>query len=169
MVQYHTHNGVNKMENDKVFLTKEGLDKLQNDLRRLKEVDRVDVVQELKEARAQGDLSENADYDAARNRQAQIENNIKEIEHMIANAQIIDDRGLTNRIVRLGSTVEIEDLSTNEKAEYTIVGSVETDPLRGRISNESPLAQAVLNRKKGEVVTVRAITPYDVRILDIKK
>ena len=157
------------MENDKVFLTKEGLDKLQDDLRRLKEVDRVEVVQELKDARAQGDLSENADYDASRNRQAQIENKIKEIEHMIANAEIIEDRGLSGRIVRLGSTVEIEDLSTDERFEYTIVGSVETDPLNGRISNESPLAQAVLNRKKGEVVTVRATHPYDIRIIDIKK
>lgn len=156
------------MENDKVFLTKEGLDKLQDDLRRLKEIDRVEVVQELKDARAQGDLSENADYDAARNRQAQIESRIKEIEHMIANAQIIEDRGIS-RMVRLGSTVEIEDLATSQRNEYTIVGSVETDPLNGRISNESPLAQAILNRKKGEVVTVRAIRPYDVRILDIKR
>jgi transcription elongation factor GreA len=157
------------MENEKVFLTKEGLEKLQEDLRKLKETDRVEVVQELKDARAQGDLSENADYDAARTRQAQIESKIKEIEHMIANAEIIDDRGLNSRIVRLGSTVRIRDLSDDEEYEYTIVGTVETNPLKGKISNESEMAKAVLNRKKGDVVTVRAIQPYDVEILEIKK
>src|SRR5690554_753823 len=109
------------METDKVFLTKEGLEKLQEDLRHLKEVERIQVVQELKEARAQGDLSENADYDAARTRQAQIESKIKEIEYMIANAQIINEKNGSTKMVRLGSTVEIEDLSTNEIAEYTIV------------------------------------------------
>ncbi len=157
------------MENEKVFLTKEGLDKLQDDLRKLKEVDRIEVVQELKDARAQGDLSENADYDAARTRQAQIEAKIKEIEHMIANAEIIDEKGVTSRIVRLGATVVLEDLSNKEVSEYTIVGSVETDPLNGRISNESPLAQAILNHKKGETVTVKAIMPYDVKIIEIKR
>lgn len=157
------------METDKVFLTKEGLEKLQEDLRHLKEVERIQVVQELKEARAQGDLSENADYDAARTRQAQIESKIKEIEYMIANAQIINEKNGSTKMVRLGSTVEIEDLSTNEIAEYTIVGSVETDPLNGKISNESPLARAILNHRKGEVVTVAALEPYDVKIVEIKK
>jgi len=157
------------MENDKVFLTKEGLEKLQEELRFLKEVERIQVVQDLKEARAQGDLSENADYDAARNKQAQIESRIIELENMLANAKLIDEKAGGVRVVRLGATVTIKDLSDDSQSDYVIVGAVETDPINGKISNESPLAQAILNKGVGAICTVHVSTPYDVEIVNIKR
>ena len=158
------------MEHEKVLLTREGVELLQNELQKLKEVDRKEVINELKEARAQGDLSENADYDAARNRQAQVESRITELENMLANAKIIDDKTKgAPRVVRLGTTVTIRDLTDNEEYKYTIVGPVEANPLNGKISNEAPLAQAILNHGIGARVSVMVKEPYDVEILNIER
>ena len=115
---------------DKFYVTEEGLQDLKNELEELIHVTRNEVIEELKSARAQGDLSENADYDAARDHQAQVESRIKELEHMIRNAEVISESRST-KYVRLGSTVEIEELDTHNKLTYTMVGSVEADPLGG--------------------------------------
>ena len=156
------------MEKEKYLLTKEGIEKLQEELKYLKEVERDQIKEELKEARAQGDLSENAEYDAARNRQAQVEGRITEIEVMLSNAKIISEKGGSNRVVKLGSTVRLLDLSRNEEYEYQIVGKVEADPLNGKISNETPVANAILGSPVGTRLTVRAQIPYEVEILSIK-
>lgn len=156
------------MEKEKIFLTKEGVEKLQEELKYLKEVERDKIKEELKDARAQGDLSENAEYDAARNRQAQVEGRIQEIEVMLSNAKIIQEKGGSSRVVKLGSTVRLLDLARNQEYEYQIVGKVEADPLNGKISNETPVATAIMGSPVGTRLTVRASQPYEVEILSIK-
>lgn len=151
---------------EKFYVTEEGLKDLRDELQTLIHVTRNEVIEDLKAARAQGDLSENADYDAARDRQAQVESRIKELEHMIQNAEIIEEKKST-KYVRLGSTVEIQELDTNNVLTYTIVGSVEADPLNGKLSNVTPLAEAILDQRVGSVVTVNVDSPYDVKILKV--
>lgn len=156
---------------EKVFVTQEGLEDLKNELYRLVHEERNIVINELQEARAQGDLSENADYDAARDHQARVEARISEVEAMIANAEIIadDKSGKRSKTVMLGSTVEILDLESNEKETYTIVGSVEADPFNGKLSNATPLAMALLDSKVGATVKVVNVEePYEVKILGLK-
>lgn len=160
------------MEYEKTLLTKEGVDKLKSELSKLIDVERPQVIQDLVEARSQGDLSENADYDAARARQAQIEHRIKELQKMLSNVQIIDENG-KSRSVRLGSTVTLAMIDEHSQVSqklihYTIVGAVETDPMNGKISNESPLALALIGKNKNEIVTVKVNKPYKVKILEIK-
>ena len=152
---------------EKIYVTEEGLQDLKNELETLVHVTRNEVIEELKAARAQGDLSENADYDAARDRQAQVESRIKELEHTIRNAEVITEVKST-KFVRLGSTVEIEELDTKEKHIYTIVGTTEADPLNGKLSNETPLAEAIIDHKVGQTVTVNVDKPYDVKIVSIQ-
>ena len=152
---------------DKFYVTEEGLDELKKQLDELIHVTRNEVIEELKAARAQGDLSENADYDAARDHQAQVESKIKELEYQIKNAEIIKDKR-AGKTVRIGSTIEVQELDTKAKLTYKIVGSVEADPLNGLLSNVTPLAEAILDRKVGDVVTVNVEKPYDVKILNIK-
>lgn len=155
--------------NEKVFVTQEGLEELKNELHHLVHVERNVVINELQEARAQGDLSENADYDAARDHQARVEARIREVEEMIANVEIIsDDKRKNSKVVTLGSTVEILDLESNEQETYTIVGSVEADPFNGKLSNATPLAIALLDSKVGSTVTVNVEEPYEVKILGLK-
>ena len=151
---------------EKIFVTEEGLNDLKDELYTLIHVTREEVKEELKAARAQGDLSENADYDSARDRQAKVESRIKELEYQIKNAQIITEkkRGST---VRIGSTVEIQELDTKNKITYKIVGSVEADPLNGLLSNVTPLAEAIMDHKVNDVCTVSVDNPYDVKILKI--
>lgn len=159
------------VQEEKTVVTKEGYQELVNELDHMLHEVRQDVIRELQEARAQGDLSENADYDAARERQARVEARIRDLEAMIANAQIIDEseQSKVKKTVKLGSTVKILDMDTNTEEEYTIVGSVEADPLNGKLSNLTPLAVALLDSKTGEVVTVGQIEePYKVKILEIK-
>lgn len=151
---------------EKFYVTEEGLQELKNQLDELIHVTRNEVIEELKAARAQGDLSENADYDAARDRQAKVEATIKELEYQIKNAEIIKDKK-AGKTVRIGSTVEIQELDTKEKLTYKIVGSVEADPLNGLLSNETPLAMAILDGKVEGVYTVNVDKPYDVKILKI--
>lgn len=155
------------MATEKIELTKEGEAKLTKELRHLIDIDRPEVLDQLAAARAQGDLSENADYDAARNKQAEVEARIKEIENILANAKIIDEKKQTSKLVALGSTVEIIDLSDNTKATYTIVGTVEANPTKGLISNVSPLGKAIVGKKVGDVCVVRVAREYKVEILKL--
>lgn len=156
------------MMNEKVELTKEGKVKLENEYRRLLDVERPLLLEELSAARAQGDLSENADYDAARKKQGEIEGRIKQIEYILANCVIIDDKPKNTKIVSLGCKVEIRDLSDNSVATYNIVGSIEADPVKGRISNVSPLGSAIVGKRVGDVCTVRVAKEYKVEILKIE-
>ncbi|WP_071442851.1 transcription elongation factor GreA [Traorella massiliensis] len=158
-------------QEEKTVVTKEGYQELVNELDHMLHEVRQDVIRELQEARAQGDLSENADYDAARERQARVEARIRDLESMIANAQIIDDKDSkkSKKTVKLGSTVRILDMESNTEEVYTIVGSVEADPLNGKLSNLTPLAIALLDSKVGDTPTVTQIEePYKVKILEIK-
>lgn len=144
------------MPEKKTVLTYEGLKKLEEELQDLKVVRRKDVASKIKEARGQGDLSENAEYDAAKEEQAEIEARIVLLEKMLRNAEVIDEEDLNQDSISVGSRVTILDIEFNEKIEYLIVGSTEADPIKGRISNESPLGVALLNRRRGETVSVDA-------------
>lgn len=159
------------MADEKFLVTKEGLDELLKEQDNLIHVVRDEVIRELQEARAQGDLSENADYDAARDCQARVEARIRDLEAMIANAEIIseDKKAATKKTVSLGSTVTILDMSTNEEETYNIVGSIEADPLNGKLSNITPLATSLMDHKIGDVVEIEtAEEPYQVKVIDLK-
>lgn len=160
------------MSDEKNYVTQEGYDALVAERDNLIHNVRAQVIEELQEARAQGDLSENADYDAAREHQAQVESRIAELDALIKNAEIItESKGKKRKtaIVKLGSTVTIKDLSENKEKSFNIVGSVEADPLNGKLSNNSPLAEAMMDHKVGDKVeVVRVDEPYEVEILDIK-
>lgn len=159
------------MADEKFLVTKEGLDELLKEQDNLIHVVRDEVIRELQEARAQGDLSENADYDAARDRQARVEARIRDLEAMIANAEIIseDKKATTKKTVSLGSTVTIPDMSTNEEETYNIVGSIEADPLNGKLSNITPLATSLMDHKIGDIVEIEtAEEPYQVKVIDLK-
>ena len=153
---------------EKIYVTKTGLSELQNELENLINVVRKEVIEDLQAARAMGDLSENADYDAARDRQAKVEARIRELEAMLSNVEIIKENKGSSKTIRLGSTFTILDLSTNEKETYTIVGGVEADPLNGKLSNVTPLATALIDHKTGDVVDIEALEPYKVKIVSIK-
>ena len=158
------------MDHEAVLLTQAGVEKLKQEKERLINVERPRVIEELQLARSQGDLSENADYDAAREKQAHIEARIKEIDHMLLRVQIIDETQMDSNVAKPGATVTFLDLS-EENAEpevYTIVGTFETDPLNGKISNESPLAKAILDHGVNEIVSVGVAEPYEVKILKIE-
>ena len=149
-------------------------EELKKEQENLIHVVRQEVIEDLKAARAQGDLSENADYDAAREHQAQVEGRIRELEAMIKNAEIIsevdnaEDKKKKN-VVKLGSTVKILDLSDNQEVTFNIVGTIEADPFNGKLSNTTPLAEVIMDHKVGDVCTVRRVEePYDVKILEIK-
>jgi len=151
-------------------LTVRGAERLQEELYRLKTIERPAVINAIAEARAQGDLSENAEYDAARERQAFIEGRIAELEATLSNAQIIDPSALQaeGRVV-FGATVEIEDLNSGERVVYQIVGDGEADIKANRISVSSPMARALIGKRQGDIVEVRA--PSGVReyeVLDVR-
>ena len=150
-----------------VYLTQEGLDNLKNELDDLINVRRPENVQAIKEARALGDLSENAEYDAARNEQAVIEARIKQLEKMLENVSIIAD--VSTDSVGIGNTVSIKYVDDDEEDEYKIVGSQEADPFESKISNESPIAQALFNHKVGDIVTINSPNgAYQVEIIGIE-
>ena len=155
------------MADDKIYVTEEGLKKLQDEYQNLVHVVREEVKAELKEARSLGDLSENADYDAARDKQSQVESRIAELENMLQHYELIDTTKSKSKIVRIGSTVTIEFLDVKQEATYTIVGSTEADPLNGKLSNETPLAMAILDKKVGTTVTVPVKEPYQVIIIKV--
>jgi transcription elongation factor GreA len=138
-----------------VFLTFEGLKKLEEELEKLKTVRRKEVAERIKQALAFGDISENSEYDEAKNEQAQLEERIAKLESMLRNAKLIDDEEISTDVVTLGSKVVVKDLEYDEEMEYTIVGSAEADPFNGKISNESPVGSALLGKKKGDIVEVQ--------------
>lgn len=144
------------MSEKKTVLTYEGLKKLENELHDLKTVRRKEVAAKIKEARGQGDLSENAEYDSAKEEQAEIEARIVIIEKMLRNAELIDEEDLDKGIVSIGCRLVLHDIEYDEDVTYTIVGSAEADPIGGRISNESPLGIALIGRKEGDIISVDA-------------
>ncbi len=139
------------MNDNKFIMTAQGYLQAEEELNNLKNVRRPEIIKALKEARAQGDLSENADYDAARNEQAQIEAKIQELEYKLEHAEIIDNKD--KDVVNLGSTVTIS-FDDGEIEEYKLVGSMEADPFENKISNESPLGIALLSHRIGDIVEV---------------
>ncbi|CAM9148232.1 transcription elongation factor GreA [Mycoplasma todarodis] len=156
------------MEKNLNMLTKEGKAKLQEEIKRLVEVERPKVIAELAEARAQGDLSENAEFDAAREKQGQIEDRIREIESILENSKLIKASSKKD-MVRIGSQVELEDQRTKNTKTVKIVGRQEANPFEGKVSNESPLAKAVLGTSKGDIVTVEVENKYKVKVVSINE
>ena len=153
---------------NKVYLTNEGFLEIEEELNHLKEVKRPEVIKALKDARALGDLSENADYDAARNEQAQIEGRISELEKLLETAEIIEKRDTDK--VGLGATVKIRYLEEDDDdiEEYRIVGSKEADPSNNKISNESPLAKGIMGARVGDECVVESPNgSYRVEIVEI--
>ena len=153
-------------EQKELYLTQEGLDEIKKELEELIMVKRPEVITALKDARAQGDLSENAEYDAARTEQAIVESRIKELEAMLERAVIITN--VNTDVVSIGTKVTLEYVEEEEEEEYSIVGSSEADPFSNKISNESPIAKAIMGLKVGSVVSVESPNgKYDVKILAI--
>lgn len=151
---------------NETYLTEEGLKEIKDELEYLKMTKRPEVINALKEARALGDLSENAEYDAARGEQADVEAKIVELEQMIEHAVIIKE--VKTDKVSIGNKVKIEYVEDKETEEYSIVGSKEADPFNNRISNESPIAQAIIGKKVGDIVNVASPSgEYQVKILEI--
>lgn len=149
-----------------IYLTSNGLEELQKELDVLKQERRPAVITALKEARALGDLSENAEYDAARNEQAFVETRIQELEAMIEQAIIV--KQVKTDKVAVGTKVKLRYVADNDTEVYSIVGSVEADPFNNKISNESPIAKAIMGLKVGKVVTVESPNgKYDVEIVEI--
>ncbi|MBQ2679476.1 MAG: transcription elongation factor GreA [Firmicutes bacterium] len=144
------------MSDKKTVLTYEGLRKIEEELEYLKVVKRKEIAERIKEARGQGDLSENAEYDAAREEQAKMETEILVLEKMLRNAEVIDDNEVSSDVITVGSTVKLFDEDFEEEVEYTIVGSAEADPVEGRISNESPVGRGLLGHKSGDTVVINA-------------
>ncbi|WP_069650605.1 transcription elongation factor GreA [Caloranaerobacter ferrireducens] len=143
------------MADKEVVLTVEGLKKIEDELEYLKTVRRKEVAERIKHALAFGDISENSEYDEAKNEQAQLEERIAKLEGILRTARIIDDEDINLEIVSIGTKVKVKDLEFDEEIEYTIVGSAEADPYEGKISNESPVGEALIGRKKGEIVEVQ--------------
>ena len=137
-----------------IILTPEGYKKLEQELRDLKVEGRKEIAEKIKEARSYGDLSENAEYDAAKDAQAAMEQRITTIENMLKNAQIISESEVSTDTITIGSRVKLFDVEFDEEMEYTIVGSTEANPAEGRISDESPIGSAILGHKVDDVVDV---------------
>jgi len=148
------------------LLTSEGFLELETELNKLKSEDRPRIIEAIKEARAQGDLSENADYDAAREEQAKIEARIQELEYMLEHAKIIEK--VSGDKVMVGTTVTVQYVDDDEEEEYSIVGSMEADPFENKISNESPIGKAIMDRRVGDVISVESPNgSYDIKIVKI--
>ena len=155
---------------EKILLTKEGVAKLEAEREHLINVARPQVIEELQAARAQGDLSENADYDAARDKQASVEERIKEVGYMLDHYTLIDEKKGGIKKVSLGATVTILDLDDDEERTYTIVGSIESDPDQNKISNQAPLARKIDGKKVGDVVVIETNEyNYKIQILKIER
>ena len=138
-----------------IYITKEGKKEKEERLEYLKNVRRPEVLEKLKVAREYGDLSENSEYDAARNEQGRVESEIQMIEETLRQAIIVDSNKINKDVIHVGSTVNVLDLEFNEEMVYKIVGTIESDPDRGYISNESPIGKALMGKKKGETVEVK--------------
>ncbi len=157
------------MSNNPVYLTQEGYNKLREELDHLLNVRRREIAEQIAEAKAEGDLRENAGYDEAKNAQAFVEGRIRELEVKIRNAQIIDDSNSPANLVALGRRVVVQEEGTSDEESYVIVGSTEADPRNGRISNESPIGKALMGKRKG--AKVKVTTPggtIDFKIIHIE-
>ena len=155
---------------EEILLTQEGYDKIVAEHEELVAVKRKEISERLKEAISYGDLSENAEYDAAKNEQAEIEERILKLENMIRKATIINEEEMSSDRVRVGLTVKVLDVEENEEMEFTIVGSTEADPFEGRISNESEVGKNLLGKRKGD--TVQIVVPDGLltyKVVDITK
>ena len=155
---------------NETLITQEGLQKLKDELNELKSVRRIEISQRIKEAIALGDLSENAEYDAAKAKEAEVYGNISRIEQILRTASFIDDSAASTDVVSLGNVVRVLDLEYDEEDEYTIVGFTEADPSKLYISNESPIGMALIGAHLGE--TVEANTPggkIQLKVLSIRK
>ncbi len=158
------------MSEQDVILTREGLEQLEQELENLRSVKRTEVKERLKEAIALGDLSENSEYDDAKNEQAFMEGRILELEKMIRNAKVIEDDTQEEGVISVGSLVKVKDIEFDEINEYRLVGMVEADPMNNRISNESPVGRALLGHKAGEIIDVEVPAGIiKLEILEISK
>ena len=158
------------MGDKEILLTQEGYDKIENELEYLKTEKRTEIAERIKVALGFGDLSENSEYDEAKNAQAANEDKILELEAKLRYAKIIDESEIDTKTVQIGNIVKVYDMEFEEEVEYTIVGSTEVNLLENKISNESPIGAALLGKKKNEIVTVNA--PAGImkfKILSIKK
>lgn len=144
-------------EAKKNILTYAGLQKLEKELQDLKLVKRKEVAEKIKEAREQGDLSENAEYDAAKDEQRDIEARIEEIEKILKNAEVVDEDEIDIKKINVGCRVKVLDMEYDEELEFKIVGSTETNSLENKISNESPMGRELIGKKKNDIVTVETV------------
>ena len=155
-----------KKDTKEIYLTSEGFLKLEEELNEAKQVKRPEIIQAIKEARALGDLSENAEYSSARENQAKLEARIKELEYTLEHAIIIENNN--DGKVKVGSVVTIKYDDDDEEEEYTIVGTNEADPFVNKISNESPIAIAVMGKKEGDTVSVESPNgSFDIKIVKV--
>jgi len=160
------------MEEKEVLLTQEGYDNLESELENLKTVVRTEIAERIKVALGFGDLSENSEYDEAKNAQASNEIRIAELENKLRYAKIIDESEIDTKTVQLGNKIKVLDMEFDEELEYTIVGSMEVDLAQNKISNESPVGRALLGAKKGQVVDVHIDHSNEVcqyKVLEIKR
>lgn len=158
------------MSDKEVILTQDGLKKLEDELENLKSVKRREVAERIKVAIGYGDISENSEYEDAKNEQAFIEGRVITLEKLLRNARIINNDDINTDVVGVGNTVIVEDMEFGDTMQYTIVGSAESDPLNNKISNESPVGKAIIGKQKGSVVDVNVpagVIQY--KIVDIKK
>jgi len=158
------------MSEKEVVLTYEGLKKLEEELEYLKTTKKKEVAERIKEARGFGDLSENSEYDDAKNEQAEVEARIITIENMLRNVKVISDDDIDLKTVQIGNKVKVLDIEMDEEVEYTIVGPTEADVMNNKISNESPMGMALIGKKKGAKVKVVApVGDIEYKILEISK
>ena len=152
-----------------VILTSEGYEKLKEEIQHLSTVKRWEVAERIKHAREFGDITENSEYDDAKNEQAMLEHRIATLEERLAHARVIEAGEVSSDVVGVGTRVRLKDMDANETVEYTIVGSAEANPAENRLSNESPVGKAIIGHKKGEVVEVAAPKgALKFKIMDIK-
>lgn len=158
------------MEEKKNILTYAGLKKYEEELENLKVVRRQEVAEKIKEARAQGDLSENAEYDAAKDEQRDIEARIEQLEKILKNAEVVDEEEVDLERISVGCKVKLKDMTEKEEIEFKIVGSTEADSLNGKISNEAPVGKALIGAKVGDTVKVEtAAGTFKYKVLEIQR
>ena len=158
------------MMSEQILMTKEGHDKIVKEHEYLVSVRRGEVAERIKEAISYGDISENAEYDSAKNEQAELEDRILKLENMMRKGKIISEDELTGELVNLGLCVTVKDNKTKEKSEYTIVGAAEAEPFAGKISNESPVGKALLGKKVGDTAEIQTeMGNLSLKIMDIRK
>ena len=157
------------MSNEKIVLTKEGAENLRAEYEDLVHNQRIAIASDVEAARAQGDLSENADYHASKDKLAEIDRRIAEIEETLRNSTIVQEKSKVSKTVVIGTNVKIRDLSDNSETTYRITSTVEADPMNNVISNESPLGKALFGKRVGDIAVVKVAEEYSVEILAIEK